>query len=109
MDQRRLPELFCGFPRRKGRGPTLYPIACSPQAWASAAIFQLMQSLLGLSFDPERLAVGLTNPQLPDSIREIRVRNLRVGAAGADFTHVREGARVRLAKASGDLSVSLSV
>ena len=110
MNQRRLPELFCGFPRRKGRGPTLYPVACSPQAWASAAIFQLMQSLLGLSFDPERLVVELRNdPQLPDSVREIRLRNLRVGAAGADFTLVRDGAHVRLTEASGGLSVSLSV
>ena len=37
MDFQRLPELFCGFPRRPGRGPTLYPVACSPQAWAAAA------------------------------------------------------------------------
>ena len=37
FDQHRLPELFCGFPRREGEGPTLYPVACSPQAWAAAA------------------------------------------------------------------------
>ena len=48
MDSRRLPELFCGFQRQRGRGPTLYPVACSPQAWASATIFELVQSLLGL-------------------------------------------------------------
>ena len=36
MDLRRLPELFCGFRREKHRGPTLYPVACAPQAWASA-------------------------------------------------------------------------
>jgi glycogen debranching enzyme len=34
---RRLPELFCGFSRRRKRGPTAYPVACSPQAWAAAA------------------------------------------------------------------------
>ena len=32
MDLRRLPELFCGFQREKRRGPTLYPVACAPQA-----------------------------------------------------------------------------
>ena len=37
FDLHRLPELFCGFPRRAGAGPTLYPVACSPQAWAAAA------------------------------------------------------------------------
>jgi hypothetical protein len=31
MDLRRLPELFCGFRREKGRGPTLYPVACAPR------------------------------------------------------------------------------
>ena len=35
FDLHRLPELFCGFPRRPGEGPTLYPVACSPQAWAA--------------------------------------------------------------------------
>ena len=35
MDLRRLPELYCGFQRGRERGPTLYPVACSPQAWAA--------------------------------------------------------------------------
>ena len=39
MDECRLPELFCGFPRRRDRAPVLYPVACSPQAWASGALF----------------------------------------------------------------------
>ena len=37
MEHRRIPELYCGFRRRPGRGPTLYPAACSPQAWAAGA------------------------------------------------------------------------
>ena len=41
MDLRRLPELFCGFQRERRRGPTLYPVACAPQAWASATVFSL--------------------------------------------------------------------
>ena len=35
MDLRRLPELFCGFQRMRGKGPTLYPVACTPQAWSA--------------------------------------------------------------------------
>jgi glycogen debranching enzyme len=27
IEQQRLPELFCGFQRRKGEGPTAYPVA----------------------------------------------------------------------------------
>ena len=39
VDLHRLPELFCGLKRRPNEAPTLYPVACSPQAWASAAPF----------------------------------------------------------------------
>ena len=46
MDSQRLPELFCGFQRQRGRGPTLYPVACSPQAWASATPFTLLEASL---------------------------------------------------------------
>ena len=51
MDLRRLPELFCGFRRETRRGPTLYPVACAPQAWASATPFTLLEAALGLEFD----------------------------------------------------------
>src|SRR5208283_3777652 len=44
MDHRRLPELFCGFQRQRGHGPTLYPVACAPQAWASATPFALLEA-----------------------------------------------------------------
>ena len=47
VDLHRLPELFCGFPRRPGEGPTLYPVACAPQAWAAGAVFMLLQAALG--------------------------------------------------------------
>ena len=53
MDHRRIPELYCGFRRRPGRGPTLYPAACSPQAWAAGAPFLMLQAMLGLEFDHE--------------------------------------------------------
>src|SRR5690606_28491722 len=54
MDLHRLPELFCGFERRHaGESPTLYPVACSPQAWASATPFFLIKACLGLAFRPE--------------------------------------------------------
>ncbi len=65
MDQRRLPELFCGFQRQRGQGPTLYPVACSPQAWASATPFTLLEASLGLEFDPFNGEIRLRNPRLP--------------------------------------------
>ncbi len=85
MDQRRLPELFCGFPRRRSRGPTLYPVACSPQAGASGAVFQLLQSILGLEFDFAAKAIRLRNPAVPMPAGEIILRNLALGNSTVSF------------------------
>ena len=65
MELRRLPELFCGFQRRRGRGPTLYPVACSPQAWASGALLLMLQASLGLEFDPAQNEIRFRDPRLP--------------------------------------------
>lgn len=54
FDLNRLPELFCGFSRLPGQSPTAYPVACSPQAWASDAVFYLLQACLGLTFSPQK-------------------------------------------------------
>jgi glycogen debranching enzyme len=86
MDQRRLPELFCGFRRRPGRAPILYPVACAPQAWASGAILQILSSLLGLKIDATSHTITLKSPRLPESIGTVFVRGMRVGGGSADFT-----------------------
>ena len=65
MDLRRLPELYCGFQRGRQRGPTLYPVACSPQAWAAGTPLLLLQSSLGLEFNPDRNEIVLRKPRLP--------------------------------------------
>ena len=51
FESHRIPELFCGFHKRRGEGPTLYPVACSPQAWAAGSVFLLLQAALGLTID----------------------------------------------------------
>lgn len=94
IDLRRLPELFCGFPRRHTRGPTFYPVACMPQAWAAAAPLSMLQSCLGLGFDPERLHVTLDEPVLPDFLEEVTLRNLRLGEGGADVALRRSGGKI---------------
>ena len=50
----RLPELFCGFARDEVGAPVAYPVACSPQAWAAAAPFYLLHTMLGLRADATR-------------------------------------------------------
>ena len=82
MDLRRLPELFCGFQRQRNRGPTLYPVACSPQAWASATPFSLIEASLGLEFDPRHQArCACANPGLPAFLDEVTLRNLQLGGS----------------------------
>ncbi len=85
FDQNRLPELFCGFPRRESEGPVLYPVACSPQAWAAAALFSLLQSCLGLDVDAVRGKVSLHSPRLPPFIDWVRVHRLQVGDSNVDL------------------------
>ena len=109
MDHRRLPELFCGFRRKRGRGPVLYPVACSPQAWASGAPFMIIQAMLGLEFDPAAGDVRLRSPTIPAFVGEITVRGLRLGDAHADFTVRRNGEAVALEvlRSAGPIRVTL--
>jgi glycogen debranching enzyme len=109
MDDRRTPELFCGFRRRTERGPTLYPAACSPQAWAAGAPFLLVESMLGVTFDPAQRRIRLLRPAVPDFLGDVTVRNLTLGGTSVDFTLRRRGARtsLQMLRASPDLEVRL--
>jgi glycogen debranching enzyme len=110
FDLNRLPELFCGFRRGRGRGPTLYPVACVPQAWSAAAPFALLQASLGLWFVPAGNEILLHNPNLPDFINEVTIRNLRLGNARIDFA-VRQHASdlsVHVLRNDGNMRVSIT-
>ena len=96
MDLRRLPELHCGFQRGRERGPTLYPVACSPQAWAAATPLLLLQSSLGLEFNPDRDEILLRKPRLPPFLEEVTLRNLRLGQSAVDLMLRRHGTGVSL-------------
>jgi glycogen debranching enzyme len=85
VELHRLPELFCGFPRRAGEGPTLYPVACSPQAWAAAAPFLLLKSVLGMFIEAHERRVRFAYPILPPFLDEVTLENLRVGEATVDL------------------------
>jgi glycogen debranching enzyme len=78
-----LPELFCGFPRREEEGPTFYPVACSPQAWASASVFGLLEAVTGMAIEREhgssRVQVRLHNPCLPRALNLLDINGLRLG------------------------------
>jgi glycogen debranching enzyme len=94
IDLRRLPELFCGFPRQRSRGPTFYPVSCAPQAWAAAAPLSLLQSCLGLGFDVDRQQITFDTPILPGFLDEVTLRNLHIGEATVDLALRRSGPQV---------------
>jgi glycogen debranching enzyme len=81
VDLHRLPELFCGFVRRPGEGPTLYPVACSPQSWAVGSLFMLLEASLGLSIDALARRITLSRPMLPEFLTELVLEDLHVGDA----------------------------
>ena len=76
LELRRLPELFCGFARLPGTAPTLYPVACAPQAWASAAMFGLVQACCGLELNAGRGRLTLTRPVLPPAYDRLALQGL---------------------------------
>ena len=93
FDLHRLPELFCGFPRRPGEAPTLYPVACAPQAWSSGAVLLLLQACLGLSVIAPEQKLIFSKPLLPGFLPQVSVRDLRVQEAAVNllFTRHAEG------------------
>ena len=107
FELRRLPELFCGFPRRPGESPTQYPTACAPQAWASASAFLIVQALLGLEIDGPRRRVILRSPRLPQSLEWLRLSRLAIDDAEIDLFCERRGDDVSISvtRRSGQISV----
>ncbi|HWM47140.1 MAG TPA: amylo-alpha-1,6-glucosidase [Xanthobacteraceae bacterium] len=108
MDFRRLPELFCGFRRNRGRGPTLYPVACSPQAWAAATPFALLHAALGFEFDADRKEIRLRNPHLPSDVGDLTIRDLRLGEGSVDLVLRGRGNDVSLRVLRSDGGVRVS-
>jgi glycogen debranching enzyme len=111
FEQHRLPELFCGFPRRPHERPTLYPVACSPQAWAAAAVFGVVQACLGLEVHAEPGQISLHSPRLPEFVDWMRIRNLAIGERSVDLLLQRYENHVGIDVTGkrGDLSVSVLI
>ncbi len=108
----RLPELFCGFHKRAdSSGPTLYPVACSPQAWAAGSVFLLLRAALGISIRAPERTIRFSNPALPANLDEVTIENLRVADATLDLLIRRhpEGVGVEVLRREGDIEVVKSV
>lgn len=85
VDLHRMPELICGFHRRSDEKPTLYPVACAPQAWAAGAVYLLLQACLGLTVEATPPRVTFRRAILPEQVQSLQVTNLTVGGASVDL------------------------
>ena len=110
MEMMRFPELFCGFPRRRGIAPVAYPVACAPQAWACVVPFALLQASLGLYLYFEKRQIRFHNPQLPRFMEEVHIHGLTLGDASVNLRLRRRGADTEVAVTSrkGDVSIRIT-
>jgi glycogen debranching enzyme len=69
----RLPEVFAGFPRSDGPFPVRYPTACSPQAWATAAPFLWLRTMLGMEPEDGKLRC---DPHVPEEMSRVLLRGV---------------------------------
>jgi len=109
FELRRLPELFCGFHRRPAHSPTQYPVACSPQAWATGTVFLLIRAALGLDTDARSGRLHVARPILPTFLNEMEIRNLRVGEASVNLMLRRRGEDVTVQVLERDGEVDVAV
>ncbi len=104
----RLPETFGGHQRDTLHPfPGLYEKADSPQAWSATAPVAVLQALLGLEPDAPSKTLFI-NPNLPEWLPEISLRNLQLGNARVTLRFSRnknEETEYEIESMHGDLNV----
>ena len=107
VDLHRLPELICGFHRRAGDSPTLYPVACAPQAWAAGAVYLLVQACLGLRVDAAAKRISFARAVLPDDLDWLRLLDLPLHDARVDLLLTRhaDDVAVTVLRRVGDVEI----
>jgi glycogen debranching enzyme len=107
VESNRLPELICGFHRRGGQAPTLYPVACAPQSWAAGVVYLLLQACLGMRIEATSRRVVFDRAVLPESLEWIRLTNLRVADASVDLLLTRQthDVGIRVLRRTGGLEI----
>jgi glycogen debranching enzyme len=90
FDCARLPEMYCGFTRQASERPVAFPMACTPHATSSGALFLVLQAMLGIYAQAEENVVYVHNPVLPKWLAEVTLRNLRIGRTTMHLRFRRE-------------------
>jgi glycogen debranching enzyme len=108
-EDQRLPELFCGFERRKAQAPTAYPVACSPQAWSVGAVFLMLQSVLGMRINALTNTITFCRPVLPDFLQEVTITNIRLNDKQVilQVRKGKDGVEVNLLSPGSDVVIDL--
>ena len=114
MHYRRLPELFCGFRKEDGKEgdpPVRYAVSCSPQAWAAASMYSIIQSMLNMTPNAQRKSLSIRSPQLPPFMSSLQISNLRVGQASVDleFRRTNHLVTVDVRNREGDLDILVAL
>lgn len=106
-DGQRLPELFCGFKRRPGEPPTNYPVACSPQAWSVAAVFIIIQALLGMEINETDNIIRFYRPVLPAGVDRMSITNLSFRGMRIALEFVSTGDTVSISSENKDVRIEI--
>jgi glycogen debranching enzyme len=104
FENMRMPELFCGFTRVEGYGPTHYPVACAPQSWAAGVVFMLIAAMLGLTPDAADNQLTLNRPRLPGWLAWLEIRNLQLRSSTLTLraSQGQDGAAIEMLSRQGD-------
>lgn len=103
----RLPECFGGLTRSEYGIPVKYPVACSPQAWASGTVPFMLIASLGIAPDALNNRLIINKPHLPSWLDNVQFNSVKVGNTLTDlnFRRVEEETLVNVSKRSGDINV----
>ncbi len=104
MDYMRMPELFCGLAGAPGLSGDLSH-GFSPQAWSAAAIFLIVQTILGIAADVPKRVLYVNRPTLPSWLTRVEIRDMMVGwNASASSSGGRRRARTSRSSGKGRAS-----
>jgi glycogen debranching enzyme len=103
------PELFGGYHRQRYSFTIKYPVACSPQAWASGTIPYMLTASLGMVPDALGQKLTMNQPQLPPWLETLKINSLHVGRGKVqlEFRRVGDSTLVNVVEKRGDLAVEI--
>lgn len=103
----RLPEVFCGFSRdrRFNSRPVAYIKSCSPQAWAAAAPFLFLQTLLDITPRDEGRSLWI-DPAPNEAFHHYSLHHLQVGEQRVSLEIAQDGGEATVQVVEGNVQVS---